>query len=94
MQYTSSSFAQPVVGTFRWLLGTHTRWNAITADFPAEAALATETPDALTKRIFAPGFKGIAALFSRLRWLQHGRLQVYVLYIAVTLLIVLVWRLA
>ena len=29
----------------------------------------------------------------RLRWLQHGRLHLYVLYIAVTLLVLLVWKL-
>jgi hydrogenase-4 component B len=94
MQYTSSSFAQPLVGMFHGLLGTHTRWKAIADDFPASAAFATETPDALSKRVFNPALSWIGALFSRLRWLQHGRLQVYVLYIAITLLIVLLWRLA
>jgi hypothetical protein len=29
----------------------------------------------------------------RLRWLQQGRVQLYVLYIAVTLLFLLLWKL-
>jgi hypothetical protein len=35
----------------------------------------------------------VAWALSRLRWLQHGRVQLYILYIAVTLLVLLVWKL-
>jgi len=45
-------------------------------------------------RILRPGIKGVGALLSSLRWLQHGRLQLYVLYIAVALVALLIWRLA
>ncbi len=31
---------------------------------------------------------------SKLRWLQDGRIQLYVLYIAVTMLVLLIWKLA
>jgi hypothetical protein len=35
----------------------------------------------------------VARLFGRMRWLQQGRLRLYVLYIALTLLALLVWKL-
>jgi hypothetical protein len=38
-------------------------------------------------------FREAAWVFSKLRWLQHGRVQTYVLYIAVTLLALLLWKL-
>jgi hypothetical protein len=93
MQYTSSSFAQPLIAMFRGLLGTRRRWTAILAPFPGEASFSTKTPDVFAQRVFRPAFNRIGSLFSRLRWLQHGRLQLYVLYIAAALLALLVWRL-
>jgi formate hydrogenlyase subunit 3/multisubunit Na+/H+ antiporter MnhD subunit len=94
MQYTSSSFAQPLVGMFRRLLATRTHAPDLVAPFPAPAAFSTHTPDAFSTAVFQPGLRGAASLFSRLRWLQHGRLQLYVLYIAAALVILLAWRLA
>jgi len=44
--------------------------------------------------VFRPVFAAVGGLLSRLRWLQHGRLQMYVLYIAAALLVLLVWRLS
>jgi formate hydrogenlyase subunit 3/multisubunit Na+/H+ antiporter MnhD subunit len=93
MQYTSSSFAQPLVGMFRFPLATRRRWTPITAHFPSKAGFSSHTPDLLAERVFHPGFAGLGTLLSRLRWLQHGRLQLYVLYVAVTLLVLLVWKL-
>jgi hydrogenase-4 component B len=93
MQYTSSSFAQPLTGMFRGLLGTRRKATPVSGLFPAGAELSTETPDAFSDRLYRPLFDGMGSLFARLRWLQHGRLQLYVLYVAAALLIVLVWRL-
>jgi hydrogenase-4 component B len=94
MQYTSSSFAQPLTEMFRGLLSPHRRGAPIGRLFPVESAFSTETPDVFSVRFLRPGIKGVGALLSSLRWLQHGRLQLYVLYIAVALVALLVWRLA
>jgi hydrogenase-4 component B len=94
MQYTSSSFAQPLTGTFKAVLATRSHAEPVEGPFPKEASFSTETPDVFTRRVFSPAFSGIASLASRMRWIQHGRLQLYVLYIAATLLILLVWRLS
>ncbi|HUI68930.1 MAG TPA: proton-conducting transporter membrane subunit [Spirochaetia bacterium] len=93
MQYTSSSFAQPLTGMFNWLLHPARHMTPLRELFPARAEFATETPDVFRKRLFGPIFQGAATAFSRLAWLQHGRLQLYVLYLAAALLVLLVWRL-
>ena len=43
--------------------------------------------------LFRPVFAAIAWAASKLRWFQHGRIQLYVLYIALTILVLLVWKL-
>jgi NADH:ubiquinone oxidoreductase subunit 5 (subunit L)/multisubunit Na+/H+ antiporter MnhA subunit len=94
MQYTSSSFAQPLTEMFHGLLATRWRGSPISRLFPAETTFETETPDVFSERLLLPGIKSVGALLSSLRWLQHGRLQLYVLYIAIALVALLVWRLA
>jgi len=93
MQYTSTSFSEPLVSMFRALLNPRRRMTKLASPFPAAASFSTETPDAFSQRFFLPSFRRFAALLSGLRWLQHGRLQLYVLYIAITLVILFVWRL-
>jgi hypothetical protein len=93
MQYTSSSFAQPLVAMFRGLLATRRHAPRLDPLFPGAASFSTHTPDTFSTNIILPGLRGAASLFSRLRWLQHGRLQLYVLYIAAALIILLAWRL-
>ncbi len=93
MQYTSSSFAQPLTAMFRFPLATHRRGMPVTGLFPGKSDFSSETPDLFATRIFRPAFAGIGSALSRLRWIQHGRLQLYVLYVAATLLVLLVWKL-
>ncbi|MFB3819184.1 MAG: proton-conducting transporter membrane subunit [Candidatus Methylomirabilales bacterium] len=93
MQYTASSFAQPLTYLFRVILRTRTRLAPPVGLFPAGAALATETPDLFRHRLFHPAFGAIADALGRLRVLQHGRIQLYVLSIVLTLIALLAWRL-
>jgi hypothetical protein len=93
MQYTATSFAQPLTDLFGFFLRTHKDVSPPKGVFPGESALDTETADICEKYVYQPAFKRISSAFSRLRWLQHGRLQVYVLYIALTLWILLIWKL-
>jgi hypothetical protein len=93
MQYTASSFAQPLTDLFGPLLGTKKKISSPRGIFPAEAALKTTTPDISSEEMYRPIFERINEWLSRLRWLQHGKVQLYVLYIAVTLIGVLGWEL-
>jgi hypothetical protein len=93
MQYTAASFAQPLADLFEPLLGTRRRLSLPESVFPRTASFASETPDVYRERFYRPVFTGIERSLSAFRWLQHGRVQLYVLYIAFTLLVLLVWKL-
>ena len=93
MQYTASSFAQPLTDLFRPLLGTRKKVVPPKGLFPVAATLKTETPDLTHEEMYRPMFERANEWLSHVRWLQHGKVQLYVLYIAVTLLVLLVWKL-
>ncbi len=93
MQYTASSFAQPLTNMFNFILRTRRRLRAPDGFFPERAALRTETADVFRQNLFSPAFRYTEWLLLRIHWLQQGSVQVYILYVAVTLLVLLVWNL-
>ncbi len=93
MQYTASSFARPLARTFSALVRTRRRGGPPQGRFPEPVVLHSETPDPFQARLFAPVFSGVDWALGRLRWLQHGRVQLYVLYIAAALAAMLLWGL-
>ena len=94
MQYTASSFTQPLTDLFGPLLGTRRHFSAPRGFFPQAASFTTESPDFYREGFYAPLFAGVQKGLSAFRWLQHGRIQLYVLQIALTLLVLLLWKLA
>ncbi|MBI3785157.1 MAG: hypothetical protein HY270_17335 [Deltaproteobacteria bacterium] len=93
MQYTSSSFSQPLTELFTFLLQTRHRGSALKGLLPDPTALATAAPDLLADGMYRPLFDLLGRGLRSVRWVQHGRVHVYVLYIAITLLVLLVWKL-
>lgn len=93
MQYTSSSYVQPVTSFFWPLLRSRTRFSPPVGYFPTSGSLQSNTPDLWREGLYRPTFLAVGWLAMRLRWLQQGRVQVYVLYIGVTLLVLLLWYL-
>jgi hydrogenase-4 component B len=93
MQYTATSFAQPLVHLFKFFLRTRKDISHSQVIFPGKSEFHSETQDISEKYVYLPAFKWLSDLLSRLRWLQHGRLQIYILYIALTLWILLIWKL-
>ncbi|MGA9667392.1 MAG: proton-conducting transporter membrane subunit, partial [Gallionella sp.] len=94
MQYTASSFAQPLTETFAMLLQTRRVVTAPRGLFPQEAEFHTHTDDPYQAHLFEPLLHAISAGMSSLRPLQQGKVQLYVLYIAITLLVLLLWQIA
>jgi hydrogenase-4 component B len=93
MQYTASSFAQPLTNMLSFLLRTRRRLEPPDGLFPEHAALHTESDDVFRQNLFRPAFRCTEWLLLRLHWLQQGRVQIYILYVAVTILVLLVWNL-
>ncbi len=63
------------------------------ASFPRMRAWNRKPPTSSRNRSSDASSSAIAWTASKLRWLQHGRIQLYVLYIALTILVLLVWKL-
>ena len=93
MQYTASSFAQPLLAFFSPFLRTRERKAGLQGHFPGASSWASETGDTYRELIFEPRFGGCRRLLGRLRGLQEGRMQIYVLYVGLALVALLIWTL-
>ena len=94
MQYTATGFAQPLVHGAQGVLQPQVEAHLPEGNFPTSASFQSETPDVARDRLFAPLFQWTARLLDRLRWLQQGQVHLYILYIAVTVLVLLAWALS
>ncbi|HRU15973.1 MAG TPA: proton-conducting transporter membrane subunit [Anaerohalosphaeraceae bacterium] len=93
MQYTATSFAQPITALFNVFLQTRKKFLPPEGLFPVRSSFETETPDLGERYLYLPLYRWICALFGKLQWLQHGRVQIYIFYIALTLWLLLMWKL-
>ena len=89
MQYTASSFARPITLFFDAILRSRVEGAVPEKPMVSPITLHTSTPDPLTRFFFTPLFIGISNLLGVLRWMQHGRVQLYILYIVTTLFLLL-----
>jgi hydrogenase-4 component B len=89
MQYTSTSFAQPALKFF----GLDSASRVVTSLFPSSARLAFEVRDFFLARVYEPVFRWTESASHRLRFVQQGRVQVYVLYVVLTLIALLALKL-
>jgi hydrogenase-4 component B len=93
MQYTAASFAQPITDLFHGILRTRRHVQQPEGTFPKSAAVETHTPDVFQALLFRPIFAGVQKGLEAFRWLQHGNVHLYVLYILITLLTLMFWKL-
>jgi NADH:ubiquinone oxidoreductase subunit 5 (subunit L)/multisubunit Na+/H+ antiporter MnhA subunit len=88
MQYTGSSYGWKLSCGFRSLLRTRRQVTRPEGCFATQGSLASQTTDVVLHSAYQPMFRTIARTCERLWPLQHGRIQLYLMYIVVTLLIV------
>jgi len=91
MQYTASSFVQPLTDQNRWILGSRVEEEPPQDYFPVKGSLHSHTPDLFLDKLWRPLLAAIAWLFHQLQWMQRGRISLYILYIAAVLLALLFW---
>ncbi len=89
MQYGESSLGQMVVALLGWALLVRRRAPSIGAPFPGAASVRTDTPDPVLDRVARPGLRGLTRLVLRLRLLQRGQVQIYMLYILLVVIVLL-----
>jgi hydrogenase-4 component B len=85
MQYTAGSFAAIITGWFAWILRPVRHLRPPAGPFPARARYEEHTPETVLERVVGPAGGMVLAVATRLRGLQHGRLQAYMLYLVVGL---------
>jgi formate hydrogenlyase subunit 3/multisubunit Na+/H+ antiporter MnhD subunit len=59
--------------------------------FPSPENLRQEAPDPVLQRLYLPFFADVARRCWRLRWLQQGKLHVYLMYIFLTCAVLMAW---
>jgi hydrogenase-4 component B len=86
MQYTSSSFAEMLVGLFAWALQPRSHLPRIDKFFPEQADFHSEVPDTVLDRALLPLSRWLERGLVLFRYLQQGSLQAYLLYILLILI--------
>jgi hypothetical protein len=92
-QYTASSFAQFPVSLFRSLVDRRVESHKPEGYFPAGARFRSSAPDLILNRVVDPLVEQSLAWMSTFRRLQHGKVQLYLLYMFVALVALFVWKL-
>ena len=91
IQYTSSSFAQMLVGLLAAILRPTTHAPGELPLFPTPTRFHSDVPDTVLNRLLLPAFRLGAWVFSWARVLHQGSIQTYLLYILAILLALLLW---
>ena len=91
MQYTASSFAQPLTTQFRLFVRNRETWAPPQGYFPRSAAYSSDSGDPVLRLLFVPTFRWFDRMATRLNVIQHGHTHIYVLYVAATLVALLLW---
>ena len=92
MQYTSASFAEPLLRIFGKVLGYGVHGDRPEGYFPKKAEISSKVTEASEDYIFRPVFRLIQSLCAKLKIIQQGYTQVYLLYIFIFLLVLLIWK--
>ncbi|EKD82299.1 MAG: hypothetical protein ACD_39C01376G0001, partial [uncultured bacterium] len=75
MQYTGSSFAQPLTDLFHTVLQTESHVKGVEGYFPQKASFKSHTADLFEAKLFSPFFRLVASNLHRIVWIQNGVVQ-------------------
>jgi hydrogenase-4 component B len=92
MQYTASSFAQVLGRLFRRVLVTEVHRPVIESLFPSgQTRFESHVPDPVLDRLLLPSIEHSQRALRLARAIQTGHVQMYLVYIVVTLVALLAW---
>lgn len=92
MQYSGSSFVQPLTDYFSPVLHSKQHEEIPAAIFPSKAFLSTEFSDWVRDSIFRPSYRTLKHTAKRLDFLRFGTSHIDVLYLVIALVILLFWK--
>jgi hydrogenase-4 component B len=91
-QYNPASFVDPLAPLLAALVAVRERKWPIEGNFPAAAAIEQGSDDLVAERLLRPVFHLAGQGMLRLRWIQRGSIQLYLLFLFATLVIMLIWQ--
>ncbi|GAB4341477.1 MAG: proton-conducting transporter membrane subunit [Desulfobulbaceae bacterium] len=91
MQYSGSSFAASILHFYRPFVRIKEHFTGVHGLFPATSFFHSETIDISEEALHRGVARPVLGLTGKLRWLQHGQIQLYIGYIFLAMLGLLVW---
>ena len=89
MQYTGTSYAMSIVEFFRPFVRINTAYSGIKKIFPQATTYETRVEDiaeiSLNRGVIGP----LLMVLGKMRWIQHGNIQLYIGYIILTIIVLL-----
>ena len=95
MEYTATAYSKPLRMIFRALYRPRRQVEAdfeVSRYFTKSIRFETHIEPTFEKLIYEPLHRAILRASQRLRWIQAGSLNTYLLYIFITLLLLLLWE--
>jgi len=89
MQYTGTSYAAEMIDFYRPFVPTKTNYTGINKIFPGKTTWDTKVED--VAEIYYQRYltQPLLKVMNNLRWIQHGKIQLYIAYIVLTIIILL-----
>jgi hydrogenase-4 component B len=81
MQYTAGSFAGILTSWFSWILRPQRRESLPTNVLASHASFEEHTPETVLEHVVDPIGAGVMRVSTAVRRLQHGRVQMYIVYL-------------
>jgi hydrogenase-4 component B len=91
MQYTGTSYADTMVDFFRPFTQVEKKYSGINTIFPGKTTYSSEIHDTAETWLHKLIIRPILFLLGKLRWIQHGNIQVYIGYIVLVILVMLLF---
>ena len=85
MQYTAGSFAGIITEWFAWILCPIRHEHRPAEKLPLNANFSEHTPETVLEYVVEPAGRAVIQVSTAARWLQHGRVQAYLLYLLIGL---------
>ncbi len=91
IQYTGASYADEMVGFFNWLAPVTRLYSGITRIFPRKTTWHMQAEDVALMNYERILVRPLYSLVYKLRWIQHGNIQLYIAYIIAAIFVLLVF---
>lgn len=91
MQYTGTSYADSIADFFRPFIRVQKNYSGIDKIFPGKTTYSSHTHDTSEIGLNIFIVRPVLYLLSKLRWIQHGNIQLYIGYIVLAIVVMLIF---